>query len=99
MSHGQTDMKEVVPGQYAITESVLPGWDLTDLSCNDNNSGGAGTTATYNVEPGEEVKCTFTNTKRGKIIVEKLTVGGDDNFSFTGEINTSLSHGHDSVKY
>ncbi len=92
LSHAQTSMKIVVPGQYQISETAKAGWDLTDISCTDGNSGGAGSTATYNVEAGEEVKCTFTNTKRGEIIVEKLTVGGDASFGFTGEINTSLSH-------
>ena len=69
----------VVPGQYSVSEAVPTGWDMTDISCNDANStddstdvGPGGTaTATFNVEAGEDVVCTFTNTQRGSITVSK----------------------------
>ena len=34
----------------------------------------------------------------GKIIVEKITVGGDGDFDFTGEITTTLSDGETAMK-
>ncbi len=61
--------ENVVPGTYAITESAEAGWDLTGLSCvdpDDDSSVNLGT-ATIDVDPGETVTCTFTNTKRGTI--------------------------------
>ena len=53
----------VDPGTYTVSESPLPGWTLTSISCNDDNSSGSGNTATFQVETGEIVTCTFTNTK------------------------------------
>ena len=90
LTDGQSSSVEVIPGTYTSTESSLEGWDLTSLICDDaNSSGNAGTgVATFNVEPGEGVKCIFTNTKRGQIIVQKTLVSVDPNagsylFSFT----------------
>ena len=79
LTDGQSSSLEVIPGAYTSTESPLAGWDLTSLTCDDaNNSGDSGTgVATFNVEPGESVKCTFTNTKRGQIIVQKTLVSVD----------------------
>lgn len=59
---------DVLPGTYTSTEAVADGWSLTGISCDD----GQGTTpsstdmatrkATFKVDPGETVTCTFTNT-------------------------------------
>ncbi|GAB4100605.1 prealbumin-like fold domain-containing protein [Sinomonas halotolerans] len=67
------------PGQYVWTENdPTPTFDLTNVVCNDANSVGSVTarTATFNLEPGENVTCTFTNRQRGKIDV--LKVDDDD---------------------
>ncbi len=51
----------------------MSGWKLTDISCSDGTSTSpsvwdlANKTATFNVENGETVTCTFTNTKYGSI--------------------------------
>src|SRR5690606_17286985 len=75
LSDGQTATQSVVPGSYSSTETVPSGWALTDITCDDaNSSGNTGTgVATFNVEAGESVKCVFTNTKDGRIIIEKQT--------------------------
>ena len=39
--------------------------------------------ATFNVEAGETVTCTFTNTKRGEIVVQKQTNPDGDPQSFS----------------
>ena len=99
LSDGQMDMMFVDPGQYTVTETVPSGWDLTDISCSDGDSSGAAGTATYNVDPGEQVTCTFTNTKRGTVIINKLTdpAGLLDDFTFSQDIDASgdfmLMHG------
>jgi hypothetical protein len=84
----QIVVDNLVPGQYTSTESVPTGWDLTSISCDDANSTGdvPSKTATFNVEANETVKCTFTDRKRGKIIVEKQTDpdGAAGSFTFTG---------------
>ena len=83
----------VGPGQYVSTEAAKAGWDLTAVSCDDGNSSGsaANRQATFNVEAGETVTCTFTNTKRGQVIVKKVMVGGTDTFNYTGTPSGSIS--------
>ncbi len=78
---------------------MTPGWALTALSCNDNNSVGsiATRTATYNVEAGETVRCTFTNTKLGQITVTKEINGTNQPFTFNSDgftlTDTTLADG------
>lgn len=72
----------ILPGSgYSAAETPVAGWDLTSATCNDSNS----TVANIDVSPGETVTCTFTNTKRGKIIVDKVTdpAGYPQSFDFT----------------
>jgi uncharacterized repeat protein (TIGR01451 family) len=86
--NGGTISQDVEPGQYTSTEDVLgtSRWDLTAIECDDANSSGdlQSRTATFNVEAGETVTCTFENTRRGRIIVEKQTNpdGSTQAFSF-----------------
>ncbi len=86
-------------GEYRVTEATRPGWDLTSLNCDDSNSTVdlATRTATFRVASGETVSCTFTNAKRGTIIVKKLTVpaGSTTSFAFTPSYGAgfSLKHG------
>jgi uncharacterized repeat protein (TIGR01451 family) len=81
----------VEPGTYSYTEDLKSGWKLTDLSCTDSaqddaddSDGNVGTrTAVFNVQPGENVVCEFTNTKNGSIAIKKTGLGGDGSFAFT----------------
>ena len=80
----------LAPGPYTVTEAGLPiaGWDLTNLVC---VGGGANTSttlatglSTIGLDAGENVTCTYTNTKRGHIIVVKDAVPNDaQDFTFT----------------
>jgi hypothetical protein len=56
---------DLTPGTYTSVETALTGWNLTAIVCNDSNSGGDinTATATFQIEAGETVKCTFTNTE------------------------------------
>ena len=83
----------VIPGQYVSTESAKTGWDLTSLTCDDTDSTGsvANRQATFNVAAGETVTCTFTNTKRGTVIVKKVMQGGTDSFGYTGTPNGTIA--------
>ncbi|HET7677274.1 MAG TPA: hypothetical protein VFK38_05420 [Candidatus Limnocylindrales bacterium] len=63
---------------YKIVESdPSPNFDLTSISCDDGSSTDASSgvvstrTATFKLEPGETVKCTFTNTQRNSLIISK----------------------------
>jgi hypothetical protein len=86
---GQIIVTNLPPDNYTSTELVPAGWELTSIVCNDTDSSGdTGTaTATFDLDAGEVVKCTFTDTKLGKIIVEKQTIPDGDAqvFAFTGD--------------
>ena len=51
------------PGTYTSQETVPADWNLTAIVCDDGNSTGSilAATATFQLEAGETVKCTFTN--------------------------------------
>src|SRR3990170_3743491 len=70
----------VLDGVYGVTETVPPGWTLTSATCSDGSPVSA-----IVVSPGETVTCTYTNTKSGRIIVDKVTsISGDPTvFAFT----------------
>jgi Prealbumin-like fold domain len=93
LSDNGVEGKAVDPGTYSVSEAAKAGWDLTSIVCNDANSTGAGSTATFNVEPGETVRCVFNNRQRGTIIVEKQTDpdGAAGSFSFTGDAAGTIS--------
>lgn len=83
----------VMEGGYDIVETVA-GYDLTNVLCTSTLG-----TATYTpdlvnakasvqVGVGERLDCTFTNTKRGEIIIKKVVVADDpdymdESFDFT----------------
>ena len=78
---GQIVVSGLVPGTYSSTETVPAGWDLTSIVCDDNNSSGAGATATFELDSGETVKCTFTNTSTVTVFeavggIVEIQVGG-----------------------
>jgi plastocyanin len=78
----------MVAGTYTITETnPAPAFDLTDITCSDGNSSGDEATgvATVSLQAGETVTCTFTNTQRGRIFVDKVTDPSDhpQSFAFT----------------
>ena len=78
----------LLPGVHTIAETTIDGWALTDISCDDDNSSGDASTgvATINLEAGENVKCTFTNTKLATVTVSKVTApdtGVDQDFLIT----------------
>jgi hypothetical protein len=61
----------VMAGTYSWTEvGVPPGWSLFNVDCSDRDAGPfehrstvSGATATFNVQPGETIVCTWTNRK------------------------------------
>ncbi len=87
----------VIPGVYTSTESVVAGWDLTNISCDDNNSTGdiQTRTATFNLEAGENITCTFTNSKLPTLTVNKIVI--NNNGGSKGVNDFALLVGADSV--
>lgn len=67
-------------GTYTVTEPNVQGWDLTNVVCNDTNSQGNvnNRNAVIQLEPGETVTCTFTNTKQTGTLTLVKTVTNDN---------------------
>jgi hypothetical protein len=72
--------EELLPGTYSIEEIVPSGWDLTSAVCSDGSPVNA-----IDLSPGETAVVTYTNTKRGSIIVDEVTSpsGDPQKFDFT----------------
>ena len=78
--------KTLAAGSYTITEGITAGFDFAHLQCSGDNNGSVNTgtrTATINLDAGENVVCTYSNTRqKGAIVVKKVTIGGDGTFDF-----------------
>jgi uncharacterized repeat protein (TIGR01451 family) len=90
----------VLAGTYSVTEGALPAnFDLTSLQCVETGGDGGSTpstptltaTGSIDLDAGETVTCTYTNTKRGTIVIVKDTVpaGHEQNFSYTSTIDAT----------
>ena len=68
-------------GAYTVTEDPTAGWDLTNLQCTggggDSSTDTAARKATLDIDAGESVVCTFTNTKHASLQVVKVTDPGE----------------------
>jgi plastocyanin len=99
---GTITVNNLAPGTYTSTEAdPTPAFDLTGISCNDGASATVSTVslatrkATFKLDPGETVTCTFTDRQRGTIIVKKVTnpVGASGSFTFTGNASGTIGDG------
>ncbi len=88
------DSGAIVPGTYSVAELAKTGWDLKSAVCSDQSP-----VTAISLQPGETITCTFTNTKRGTIIVEKQTSpdGASGDFTFAGDAAGSISDGEQIV--
>lgn len=89
LGNGESSEIEVEPGEYAITETAVPEWYLSDLTCDDPDAMlDLQGTAVVEVAAGETVTCTFTNTQQGTLWVGKSTPGfeGEVYFEFTSDV-------------
>lgn len=77
---------EVLPGEYEVSEEEISGWQQESATC-DNGE----TIDSINIEPGENVTCTFVNEEYAKIILVKNTIGGNDTFEFDATGPTPIS--------
>ncbi|HKJ54694.1 MAG TPA: prealbumin-like fold domain-containing protein, partial [Nitriliruptoraceae bacterium] len=98
LSDGQTnDSGDLDPSTYSVSEDVPGGWQLTNTDCVSSN-GDVETIGNIDLQAGETVDCTFTNTKSGSIAVRKVTVPAESPqlFDFTGDVTAELSDGQTS---
>lgn len=77
------DSGDLKPGTYSVAESA-PGVEWHVASSCDNG----GSPASISLAAGQTVRCVFTNTRRGRILVDKVTEPAGDptsfNFTLTG---------------
>jgi hypothetical protein len=96
------------PGTYTSAETVPAGWVLSNIVCTGQSastvtigaSGGfdAGDTGvSIALVAGENVNCTFTNTKNGSITITKVIQGGTGTFTFTGTPSGTISTNNGTV--
>src|SRR5262249_787069 len=75
-------------GTINVTEQPAPGWDLPDVTCTTGGTadptidGLPSPSVSIEVQPGENVDCTFTNTARGRIRVFQVVSPTGDPQSF-----------------
>ena len=67
---GSTSFPDLEPGTYTVTEDVPLGWAATG-SCDDGTILDDGR-VTVDLESGDDVTCTFTNTKRVSLTLTKI---------------------------
>jgi len=81
------------PGTYTTTQvDPEPIFDISRVACDDETSpipsasDPATRSVVFNLDPGEKVTCTFTNTKRGSAVIEVETEppNTEGEFIFTG---------------
>ena len=79
-------------GAKTVTETAVAGWDLTGLTCAGDDDSSvtplSDRKATLDIEAGENVTCTFKNTKHASLTVVKETDPATDpqdfDFDLTG---------------
>jgi uncharacterized repeat protein (TIGR01451 family) len=95
--NGQTqEFDNLVPGKpYNLTQNVPAEWAQMSASCSDGSS-----PTNIDVSAGETVTCTFSNARRGRLVVRKVTSPNPDGsataFAFT--TNGTLSPATFSLK-
>ncbi|WP_022893694.1 prealbumin-like fold domain-containing protein [Agromyces subbeticus] len=86
--YGTETFSGLTPGSYDVSEDPITGYDTTNLVCVDPDSGTLvdveDFSAAIDLDAGETVECTFTNTQRGLIFVDKETLPDefDQDFDF-----------------
>ncbi|MEM7358797.1 MAG: thrombospondin type 3 repeat-containing protein [Pseudomonadota bacterium] len=84
LSNTQT-FNNITTGSYTVSETAVPGY-VTSVACVDPDGGSmtAGATANVDIDTGETVTCTFTNTAVGNIVIVKDTSpDNEQDFDFT----------------
>jgi hypothetical protein len=94
-NNGTLSTKDVLPGTYSATESAATGWELSSITCDDTNSTGNTTTrtASFDVQPGETVTCTFVNSKLPTLTVIKHVENDNGGEAVASNFMMTISQG------
>ncbi len=95
LNDGQNHTYNNLPaGTYTATETdPTPAYDLTNVACTASGTGtsymitGSTVSAILGTAGGGVVDCTYTNQKRGAIVVDKTTIGSTGSFTYTATGN------------
>jgi outer membrane autotransporter protein len=111
LSDAQSNIQNgITPAVFTITETPDPNYTLDSIDCIGNAAPETVTLGTgeviVNVQDGENVICTYTNSEiqqpgTGNLTVVKRVIGTDKDFAFTGDPpfgNFSLSDGQANVQ-
>jgi uncharacterized repeat protein (TIGR01451 family) len=82
-------------GTYSFTEAATSGWDLSTINCSGGSTSVSGATVTVNLTAGQNITCTYTNTSKGHLVVEKTTLPAADptNFGITASGTGTITGG------
>lgn len=76
-------------GVYTVSEGTLPaGWSLSNTSCISDQ--GTPITGTFDLDTGENVTCTFTNTKDATLTLVKTVVNNNGGTATTGDFQAKI---------
>jgi len=81
---GSAAFDDVPAGTYTVTELPTDGYENTALVCSGGESSAEGSTGTIDLQPGQTVTCTYSNTQWGVLVVDKSTApaGATATFDF-----------------
>lgn len=73
--------QEVIAGTHTISEDQKEGYHVTSIECNNEEIYSASESIRAGMEPGQNLVCTFTNTRdTGTIVVHKKVDDGSGNY-------------------
>jgi hypothetical protein len=78
-------------GTYTFMEDEVMGWDLTEITCNQEASVQRDVdarTLSITLSSGEDVACKFRNEQHGQVVVNKITDPANDTTAFPIVLNT-----------
>ncbi len=86
LSNTQT-FSGLFPGAYTVTEGDAAGWNLASIACtgNDRSFESDSSAIAFDLSTGENVTCTFTNTRLGTVNVTKYLDADADGVFDEGE--------------
>src|SRR2546425_3878387 len=88
---GTATFSALAPGTYTVSESPNADFVLLAAGCVPGSGPNTMATQTVTVSAGVPAACSYSNTKKGSVVVTKNTTGGDGTFIFpnTKRLNTT----------
>ncbi len=89
LAAGATVSFTIPAATYTVTETLPFGWSLSNLNCESDVEGDtsslSGNKVTIDLDPGETITCTLTNSEWGTIVLHKVTDPPGDVFDFLSD--------------